>query len=185
MQPVLFALLLVLLATQILVLSVLVSFAVTLFFGSPWVPTPRGRAQRMLEFAGFRPGETLLDLGSGDGAILLCAVEDFGAGRATGYEINPVLIVMAKWRAWLRKTDGRVITERKNIFTTTLPKVNVVSTFLIPSTMKRLRHKFATELDPETRIISRGFAIPGVTPTQKREGPEEWMYLYRAGDLVE
>ncbi|MEK7459273.1 MAG: 50S ribosomal protein L11 methyltransferase [Patescibacteria group bacterium] len=185
MQPVLFGLLITLLSVQLIVIGVLASFAVTLFLGSPWVPTPPGRARRMLEFAEFRPGETLLDLGSGDGAILLCAVEDFGAGRATGYEINPVLVAMARWRAWLRKTQGRVVTERKNIFTTRLPDVQVVSTFLIPSTMKRLRHKFATELKPDTRIISRGFAIPGVTPAQKREGPEEWMYLYRAGDLVE
>lgn len=185
MQPVFFIVLLVLLALQILVLTALASFAVTLFLGSPWVPTPRGRARRMMEFVGLRPGESVLDLGSGDGAILLCAVEEFGAAKAVGYEINPVLVAMARWRARVRRTRGRVVTERKNIFTVTLPKVDVVTTFLIPSTMKRLRRKFATELHPDTRIVSRGFMIPGVTPLQKHEGPEEWMYLYRAGDLVE
>lgn len=185
MSTILLAILIVLLVIQIVVLCVLASFGATLFFGSPWVPTPRGRARRMLEFVEFRPGETLLDLGSGDGAILLCAVEEFGAQRAIGYEINPILVLMARFRARARRTRGRVVTYRKNIFTTRLPDVKVVTTFLIPSTMKRLRKKFATELEPNTRIISRGFAIPGVTPMQKREGPEEWMYLYRAGDLVE
>lgn len=185
MSTILLAVLIALLAVQIVVLCVLASFGATLFFGSPWVPTPRGRARRMMEFVEFRPGETLLDLGSGDGAILLCAVEEFGAHRAMGYEINPVLVFMARWRAKVRRSRGRVQTYRKNIFTTRLPDVNVVATFLIPSTMKRLRKKFATELHPDTRIISRGFAIPGVTPMRKKEGPEEWMYLYRAGDLTQ
>lgn len=185
MSTFLLAMLIILLAIQIVVLCVLASFGATLFLGSPWVPTPRGRARRMLEFVEFRPGETLLDLGSGDGAILLAAVEEFGAQKAIGYEINPILVLMARWRAKMRRTRGRVVTYQKNIFTTHLPNVNVVATFLIPSTMKRLRKKFATELEPNTRIISRGFAIPGVTPMQKREGPEEWMYLYRAGDLAE
>lgn len=180
-----FIVLLLILALQLCVLAVLVSFAVTLFVGAPWVPTPRSRARRMLEFAQFRPGETLLDLGSGDGEILLCSVEEFGAHKAIGYEINPFLVWMARFRAKIRHTRGRVVTDQKNIFTTPLLDVKVVTTFLIPSTMKRLRTKFATELHPDTRIVSRGFVIPGVTPVQKKEGPEEWMYLYRADDLVE
>ncbi len=185
MSSILLAILIAILTVQIVTLCVLASFALTLFLGSPWVPTHRSRARRMLEFAALRPSETLLDLGSGDGAILLCAVEEFGAHKATGFEINPLLVAMARFRARVRRTKGRVVTYRKNIFTTPLPDVNVVTAFLIPSTMKRLRKKFATELDPNTRIVSRGFPIPGVIPLQKREGPDEWMYLYRAGDLRE
>ncbi len=173
----------IILALQLVLLTVLASFAFTLFLGSPWVPTQAAKARRMLEFVDFRPGESLLDLGSGDGAILFCAVEDFGARQATGFEINPLLVFAARIRGVLRRSGNRVTSLRRNIFCTPLPNVDVIATFLIPSTMKRLREKFAAELAPETRIISRGFAIPGVTPFKKREGPEEWLYLYHASDL--
>lgn len=185
MSGALLAILLVILALLLLALLVMTSFALTLFFGSPFVPTHPYRAKRMLEFASFVPGETLLDLGSGDGAILLCAVQDFGAAKAIGYEINPLLVTWARIRAHLRRIADKVTSHRKNIFNEPLPQVDVVSTFLIPSTMKRLHHKLATELHPDTRIISRGFKIPGATPIRKQEGPEVWLYLYRAGDLKE
>lgn len=184
MSIVFVAVLFIILSLQLVVLLALTSFAVTLFFGSPWVPTHPYRAKRMCEFAALTPGETVLDLGCGDGAILFTAVEEFGASKAIGYDINPLLLAMARCRAKLRRVGSIIRFERKNIFTTPLPKVDVVTTFLIPSTMKRLQHKFATELDPDTRIISRGFAIPGVTPYKKHEGPHEWLYLYRAGDLA-
>lgn len=184
MSGLLIVILLAILAVQLIFLLILASFGVTLFFGSPWVPTHRNRARRMLEFAAFVPGETIIDLGSGDGSILFCAVEDFGARQAIGYEINPLLVVWANIRSYIRKMGKRTMTYRKNIFTAPFPQVDVVATFLIPLTMKRLQEKFATELAPDTRIVSRGFAIPGVTPLRKHEGPEEWMYLYRAGDLL-
>lgn len=174
--------LILLLALQLGILFVLSSFAVTLFFGSPWVPTQPVRARKMLAFAGLQPGETVLDLGSGDGAILFCAVEEFRAYHAIGYEINPVLIAIAKVRAKLRKLADQVTTIRGNIFTDKLPQADVITTFLIPSTMKRLRPRLAA-MPAETRIISRGFKIPGVTPSKQQEGPDEWLYLYRPDDL--
>lgn len=175
-------LLILLLMLQLSFLLILCSFAVTLFFGSPWVPTHPTRARKMLAFADLQPGETVLDLGSGDGAILFCAVEEFKAFQAIGYEINPVLILLAKMRAKLRKIADQVTTVRGNIFTDKLPQVDVITTFLIPSTMKKLRPRLAA-MPVETRIISRGFKIPGVTPTKQQEGPDEWLYLYRPDDL--
>ncbi len=182
MQTFMLILLILLLALQLGILFVLSSFAVTLFFGSPWVPTHPARARKMLAFADLQPGETVLDLGSGDGAILFCAVEEFRAFHAIGYEINPVLIAMAKIRAKLRKLSDQVTTVRGNIFTDKFPHADVITTFLIPSTMKKLRSRLAA-MPAETRIISRGFKIPGVTPTKKQEGPDEWLYLYKPDDL--
>lgn len=183
MDALLFWSLVVLLIIQFIIIFVLLSFGITLFFGSPWVPTHRSRARRMLEFANFKDGETVLDLGSGDGAILFCAVEDFGARHAFGYEINPILIAMARCRAKLRKLERAVTTVKANIFKDKIVHADVITTFLIPSTMKRLLPRFAA-LPPHTRIVSRGFAIPGVAATKKQEGPEEWLYLYTAGDLA-
>lgn len=182
MNTLMIILLFVLLAIQIGILFILCSFAVTLFFGSPWVPTHPIRARKMLAFAELQPGETVLDLGSGDGAILFCAVEEFRAYHAIGYEINPILIIMAKLRARLRKLSGQVTTVRGNIFKDKFPNADVVTTFLIPSTMKKLRYKLAA-LPAETRIVSRGFMIPGVMPSKKQEGPDEWLYLYKPDDL--
>ncbi len=182
MQTFMLILLIALLTLQLGILFVLCSFAVTLFFGSPWVPTHPIRARKMLAFAGLQPGETVLDLGSGDGAILFCAVEEFRAFHAIGYEINPVLILMAKVRARLRKIADQVTTVKGNIFTDKFPQADVITTFLIPSTMKKLRPRLAL-MPADTRIVSRGFKIPGVTPTKQQEGPDEWLYLYKPEDL--
>ncbi|MBI1908307.1 50S ribosomal protein L11 methyltransferase [Candidatus Uhrbacteria bacterium] len=183
MDSVMLTALVILLVIQLVVLFVLLSFGITLFFGSPWVPTHPSRAKRMFAFAALQPGETVLDLGSGDGAILICAIEDFGARHAFGYEINPVLIAMARVRAKLRGIRDRVTTIRANIFTDKIIHADVITTFLMPSTMKRILPRLAA-LPQETRIVSRGFQIPGVAATKKQEGPEEWLYLYTAGDLA-
>lgn len=183
MTPGLLILLVVLVGVQLLLLGVLASFGATLFLGSPYVPTHPIRARRMLQFADFRPGESLLDLGSGNGAILLCAAEEFGAAKAIGYEINPLLVLWSRARAALRRVASRVVTYRRNIFHAPLPQVDVVATFLIPQTMDRLREKLRRELAPDTRIISRGFVFSGVEPRKKLEGDTGWYYLYAAGDL--
>lgn len=185
MSTILLSALIAILVLQLIFLLILSSFGITLFFGSPWVPTHRNRARKMLEFVNFRHGETILDLGCGDGAILFCAIEEFGAKKAYGLDINPILVARGKLRSRLRGNTSLVELRRGNMFTSPLPRVDVVASFLIPSSMKRLRERFARDLAPDTRIVSRGFAIPGVVPLSKREGPDEWLYLYRAGDLSE
>lgn len=175
----------VILAIQLLVLLVLTSFAVTLFFGSPWAPTRPARAKRMLEFAGLRKGETVLDLGCGDGAILIAAVEQFGASKAIGYDINPVVLFMGNLRIRFRRLSKLIRLERKNIFTSDIPQVDVVATFLIPNTMRKMKRRLAEQLEPDTRIVSRGFQFPDTQPYKQMETDEGWFYLYRAGDLRE
>lgn len=183
MPTVLVVFLVIVLVLQLIMLAVLSSFGFTLFTGSPYVPTHPVRARRMLEFVDLKEGETILDLGSGNGAILFCAAEEFGARQAIGYEINPVLVWWSRLRAVVRRATKRVQTQRKNIFSVTLPQVDVVAIFLIPQTMEKLREKLARELAPETRIISRGFTFPKVEPRKKLENDTGWYYLYFAGDL--
>ena len=73
--------------------------------------------------------------------------------------------------------------KNKNFFKSKLEHADVIAVYLWPSTMNKLRSKFKNELDPKTRIISRGFKIKGVEPEKQKKGPVSWLYLYRARDL--
>lgn len=167
----------------ILMVLVLATFSLTHLFGAPFVPTPKKVSRQMLKFADFKAGESFIDLGSGDGAILLVAAKDFKAGRVIGYEINPLLVWWSRWRAKWARVNKRFEVHRHNFFKTPVPQVDVVATYLWPGTMDKLRNKLKAELKPETRIISRGFIFKDVKPLKKQEGPMHWMYLYRVKDL--
>lgn len=159
------------------------SFGLTHIWGAPFVPTPKRIVRDMLKFADFKEGEVFMDLGSGDGTMLGVAVKEFGAKRAIGYEINPLLVWYSRF--WVRifgKTKKiKIINE--NFFTSKIEPVDVIAVYLWPSTMQKLRSKLKSELDPKTRVISRGFKFNGVEPLKLKQGPVSWLYLYRVKDL--
>ena len=72
---------------------------------APFVPVPRSVGTTMLELAKLQPGKTVLDLGCGDGRLLVQAVTEFGAKRAVGYELDAELVVAARTAAG---ADARV-----------------------------------------------------------------------------
>lgn len=63
-------------------------------FGAPWVPTPKGRIRRMLELANIQPGETVMDLGCGDGRLVHLASMEFKA-KGIGLELSPIIYTLA------------------------------------------------------------------------------------------
>src|SRR5688572_25475247 len=73
-----------------------VCFAGVLLFGAPYLPTLRPQVKAALELAELRKGETLLELGCGDGKVLIAAARQ--GIKAVGYELNPLLALLA----WLR-----------------------------------------------------------------------------------
>ncbi len=162
----------------IILLGVAVSLWYSLAKGAPWIPTTGAIRKRMLDCAKLAPGELLLDLGAGDGRILIEAVKRYGA-RAIGYEVNPVLVWFAKCRIWCAGLARRAHIEHSDLFTAPIPDAAVVTLFLLQDTNQRVRRELVPRFRPGTRVVSYAFTFEGLEPVAiERFGWGPPIYLY-------
>jgi len=144
-----------------------VCFAGVLLVGAPYLPTLRPQIDASLELLELQPGDTLLELGSGDGKVLLAAAEQ--GYKAVGIELNPLLCVVARIRTWRHRDNVRVIWG--NMWTTPWPKADGVYTFLLDRFMPRLDGRLREYKKP---LVSVAFTIPGKKPAKECSG----VFLY-------
>jgi len=124
--------------------------------GGPYVPTPNVVVDRMLGMANVSANDYVIDLGSGDGIIVLTAAHQRKSG-GYGVDIDEELIRLSNQRAKSLGVSDRVHFEAKDIFKTDVSKATVVTLYLLPEFMKRLRPKLFNELKPGTRIVSHDY----------------------------
>jgi len=123
-----------------------------------FVPTPMRVVRRMLELAEIQPGETVYDLGCGDGRILISAARKYGA-FGVGIEIDRDRIQEARRRA--EPFPDRITFRRQNVFDTGLRRADVVMIYLLPTLNAKLMPRLR-RLKPGVRIVSHSFELPGV-----------------------
>lgn len=155
-------------------LLVLGSFAGVLLFGAPYVPTLTPQVGAALELADLKPGQTLLELGCGDGKVLIAAAQ---AGLlAVGYELNPILAAIA----WLRtrRFRGRVTVICGNMWTRPWPEAEAIFCFLLPRFMNRLDKKIVQYNTGTVKLVSFAFKIPGRAQAHQKDGV--YLYVYQA-----
>lgn len=145
-----------------------------------YIPTPKDLVHQMLHMAQLRRGETLYDLGAGDGRILIEAARRFGA-RLVGIEIDPVRIRRIRERL---KTTGVVAEVIEGDFMEAdLSKADVVTIYLSESVNARLAPKLRDELKVGARVVSLDYTLPGWFPERavdvKSAGVARKIYLYR------
>jgi SAM-dependent methyltransferase len=147
-------------------LVILFSFSFVLLFGAPYVPTLRPQVESALELVNLKPGETLLELGCGDGKVLIAAAQT--GVHAVGYELNPFLACIA----WLRtrRFKGRVRVVCGNFWTKQWPAAEGIFTFLHPRFMKKLDTKIVQSNMQNVKLVSFAFEIPGREPKQRKNG---------------
>lgn len=126
--------------------------------GGPYVPTPQGVVDAMLGFAQVGPRDFLIDLGSGDGRIVLTAAERYKA-RGIGVEIDPELVASSNEEAKKRGIAERASFREEDVLKTRIDEATVVTLYLLPGMMQQLQAKFFSELKPGTRIVSHDFAF--------------------------
>ncbi|MBI3936833.1 MAG: class I SAM-dependent methyltransferase [Betaproteobacteria bacterium] len=124
--------------------------------GGPYVPTPDVVVEQMLRMAGVGPSDFVVDLGSGDGVIVLTAAKKYKA-RGFGVDIDAELVGLSNSRAKLEGVADRVAFYRKDIFQTDVSKATVVTLYLLPAMMVNLRPKLLAELKPGTRVVSHDY----------------------------
>jgi hypothetical protein len=129
----------------------------------PYVPSPQSVVSDMLRHADVGPADFLIDLGSGDGRIVLTAANVFGA-RGFGVEIKDDLVTKSNQAAQNEGLADRVKFIKQDLFKTDLSQATVVTMYLLPDTVNMLKDKFLAELKPGTRIVSHDYPLTGWIP---------------------
>lgn len=154
----------------LVILVVLFGFVV--LFGAPYLPTLSPQIKAALELADLKKGQHLLELGCGDGKVLMAAAKQ--GLRVTGYELNPILALVS----WLRtrRYKGLVTVVWGNFWSVQLPDADGVFVFLLPKYMEKLNNKIIQEYNgKKIKLVSFAFEIPDKSPSNKKQG----VYLYK------
>jgi SAM-dependent methyltransferase len=144
----------------------LLLFAVTLSTQSwawddgttPFVVSPDAVVERMLQLAQPKAGERLVDLGSGDGRIVIEAARRFGA-KGLGVDIDPKLVNLARANARRAGVESLTSFEVRDLFETDLRGVSVVTMYLLPEVNLQLLPRFIDQLKPGARIVSHDYDL--------------------------
>ncbi|MGH8618302.1 MAG: SAM-dependent methyltransferase [Burkholderiales bacterium] len=130
----------------------------------PYVPTPQVVVDRMLAIAGVKAGDYLIDLGSGDGRIVITAAQKYGT-RGFGVDLNPVRIREAEANAVKAGVTDKVAFYERDLFETDLSSASVITMYLLPNVNLSLRPKLL-KLAPGTRLVSHDFSMDEWKPDQ-------------------
>jgi len=128
----------------------------------PYVTTPQNVVDTMLDLAGVKSGDTLLDLGSGDGRIVVTAAERHGV-RGLGIEIDPRLVKLARENAQKAGIADKAEFKEQDLFTTDLSNYSVITLYLLPDVNMKLR-PILQQLKPGTRIVSHDWDMGDWAP---------------------
>lgn len=136
--------------------AVRVALGITPPLDVPYVTTRSAMVEAMLDMAQVGAADHVIDLGTGDGRILLAAARDRGAG-GLGVDLDPVLIENAREEAEQLGVSDRVAFREQDLFATPLAEADVVTMFLLPEVNLRLRPRLLAELRPGSRVVSNRF----------------------------
>jgi tRNA A58 N-methylase Trm61 len=152
-------------------------------YTEPHVPTPEDIIPKMLDLASVAPGETVFDLGSGDGRMVIAAARDFHA-RSVGVEVKLRLVRECRKRVKEMGLSDRVTISHRSFKKTNLRRADVLALYLSSYTLNLLAPKLMRELRPGARIVNFDYPIPGWKHVRKLEvTPAGWkkphpIYLY-------
>ena len=151
--------------------GLVLAFGLVLFVGAPYLPTLRPQVETAFELLALRPGQTVLELGCGDGKVLLAAAQ---AGyKAVGIELNPILAFISWLRTVRYRKQVRVVWG--NYWRMRWPEADGVFVFLLDSFMPKLDTHMQQYKKP---LVSVAFQVPGRRADAEKNGV--FLYNYRS-----
>jgi len=147
--------------------------------GGPYVPSSWKRVEDMIKMARITPTDTVIDLGSGDGRLLIASLQA-GAKKAEGYEIHRGLVSLSRWIARKKRVQDRLTVYYRSFWKADLKNCDIIFLYQLPLAMKLLVEKIKKEAKPGTRIVSNSFSFPDWNPLQNEGG----IYLYQVPQTV-
>lgn len=128
-------------------------------YGAPFVPSKKGDVDETLKAIGPKKNQIFLELGSGDGRVVMEAVKKY-AVFGYGIEISPLLVWYSRLIAKINKIKN-IEFKRENIYHTDLSKADIIYIFLMPKMVTKLLGKLEKGTKKGALIVSHGFTIPG------------------------
>ncbi len=148
------------------------SFGCVVFVGAPFVPTLKPQITTAFELLDLKPGQTLLELGSGDGRVLVAAAER--GLHVVGYELNPLLVIVSWMRTRRYRKQVKIVWGN---FWRTWPPADGIFIFLLPRYMDKLDKTIEEWRHTPVRLASFAFAVPNKRPAHQKRGV--FLYEYR------
>lgn len=145
---------------------------------APYAATPDAVVDAMLTMAAVSPRDYVIDLGSGDGRLVLGAAAR--GARALGVDIDGALVALARRHAEHDGLAERARFLEQDLFATDVSEATVVTIYLLPSIMGRIAEKLRAELKPGARVVAHDFPLPGwrVDGVQSLDVPEKRDYTF-------
>ncbi len=131
-----------------------------------YVPTPQSVVDEMLGMAKVGPNDYVIDLGSGDGRIVITAAKKLGA-RGFGVDLDRVLLKLANNAAKTEGVADRAHFIEQNLFETDLGPATVITSYLLPTMNEKLRPKLLA-LKPGTRVVAHDYAMGEWSPDDEK-----------------
>jgi cyclopropane fatty-acyl-phospholipid synthase-like methyltransferase len=132
---------------------------------APYVVSPQPIVDRMLDVAAIKPGETVFDLGCGDGRILITAAQRFRA-KGVGVELSESLVRSTSERLKQLNLQDQIKILHANLLDVPLTSADVVVIYLETLSNEKLRPNLERDLKPGARVISHDFAVRGWKPSK-------------------
>lgn len=154
-------------------LAILLCFSLVLLVGAPYVPTLNTQVHAALELANLKPGETLLELGCGDGKVLIAAAQ-VGV-HSVGYELNPILFAIAWLRTRRFRDEVRVVWG--DFWKKEWPPAEAIFVFLLDRYMIKLDKKITHAKHKPIRLVSFAFRLPNREADAEKAGV--FLYEYK------
>jgi hypothetical protein len=143
--------------------------------GAIYDPSSANETRMIAELADVQRGERAVDLGSGDGRVVIALA--LKGAEAHGYEVNPVLVVLSRRNIRREGLVGRAFIHWGSFWRRDLSRFDLITVFQVGFVMARLESKLSRELAPGTRIVSHYWRFPGLRP-ERTQGN---IYRYRIG----
>jgi len=123
-----------------------------------WVPTPRVLIDKMLDVARVTPRDFVVDLGSGDGRLVIAAAKR--GARSLGVEFEPDMVALSRRNAAAAGVSDKASFLQGDMFEADFSQATVLTLFLLPANLRKLAPKFL-DMAPGTRIVTNAYRIDG------------------------
>lgn len=162
-----------------LLLLILVGFFIYIFdafLELPYVATKKNKISTIIELANLKKNETAIDLGSGDGRLLFAAAQK--GAFATGYEVNPMLVLISRFHAKIKGLADKISVYKTSLWKADLKTADVIFVYARQGTMKRMQDFVYINAKKGSRVIVNT-DLTKPFPTKKPIKSENGIYLYK------